>query len=449
VTLTVTTSGRAVARSGLLPATADELLSYISARAVSLAELVRKCAGTINTECDDFAFIMIHAAYSSAEFSGKLSGKRRFLPYQLFKLPLDGPQQRLSSLMFSPSENDAMNAAILATRWVTGVPIREIEKPFQVRGGALMSMFVEAANIIRGFSDILYAVTSPQDSILLPASVDAHNIKQVSEIIGSLRRLASRLDVGLPEDVIWMATLQVDGSNLLNRAQIMAMRRAEFSSPDHILDPGRFPDLMGCFGPRTTTTTGLAQALQGAVREWRVLERNRLMESQRKRLPAECRPLLQKFYRARGVEFEDALEEVLKCLEFNVVARDDGKVPSFPDIVTDAFKLHLSAIECKSKTVGDSVTLNDATDVIRKASVNGLAHAFKITVCQPYISPDVPRHLAACSELCVVNAEDLAEAFVRYKLGKIDLHGLSDWLQRPGQALREMLPSQASIISDG
>lgn len=100
------------------------------------------------------------------------------------------------------------------------------------------------------------------------------------------------------------------------------------------------------------------------------------------------------------------------------------------------------ALECKSKTVGDSVNFNDTTDVIRKASVNGLGNSFKVTICQPYLSPDVVRKLVLCDELCVVNAEDLAEALVRVKLGKLDVDALADWLRRAGQAVREQLPSQ-------
>ena len=87
-------------------------------------------------------------------------------------------------------------------------------------------------------------------------------------------------------------------------------------------------------------------------------------------------------------------------------------------------------------TVGDAVTFNDATDVLRKAGVNGYRDAFKVTVCQPYISPDVPRKLGNCSDLCVVNAEDLAEAFVRIRTGQVTVAAFFDWLSRPGQALR-------------
>ena len=169
-------------------------------------------------------------------------------------------------------------------------------------------------------------------------------------------------------------------------------------------------------------------------------------------MPEECRDLLTRFYRAREKEFEDAVEEIFICFDIAVDAKDDGSVSSFPDFVTAALPPQNLALECKSKTVGEAVTFNDATDVIRKAGVNGYKDSFKVTICQPYISPDVPRKLASCDDLSVVNAEDFAEAFVRLKIGKITKQDLADWLTTPGQALKENLSSNTAntmILPEG
>ena len=446
--LSVTNGGRAVARSGLLPRSADELIGYISRNAIQLVELIKQCAEPTSQNCDDFAFVMIHAAYSCSEYGGRDLGAKRFLPYQVFKNQLNGPQSRVRVYMFAPIEDAPVNAAILATRWVGGANIRDVENVFGIRSGALQTMFSEAANILRGLSDILYAITSPQDECLLPTSLSPESSKQVTELVGSIRRLAMRLDVGLPEDVSWMTTLLQNGFPLLNRPQIMSLRNADFLSPEHLLDTGRFPALMAAFGRPSTQITAFAQSLQTAVRDWKLEERQRLMESQRKRLPAECRDLILRFYRSREKDFEICIEEAFQCLGISIDAKDDGSLQSFPDFVTSALPSRKVSIECKSKTNSSSVTFNDATDVIRKASVNGLEGSFKVTVCQPYISPEVPRNLAKCSELCVVNAEDLAEALVRLKTGKITLEIFSDWLQRPGQALRDMLPISLAISTN-
>ncbi|WP_411901785.1 hypothetical protein [Methylorubrum thiocyanatum] len=446
--LIVTQGGRAVARSGLLPVSADELIGYVSRNAEPLVDLLRKCADGTAVNCDDFAFVMSHAAYSCSEYGGRDLGAKRYLPYQLLESPLRGPYAHLRGYMFVPSEDDAINAATLATRWVAGENIRNIENSFGIRSGALTSMFSEAANILRGLSDVLFAVTSPQDPDYLPTSVDLNATSWISEVIGSIRRLAFRLDVGLPEDVLWMSTLMSDGSPLLSRAQIMTLRSNDFLSPDNILDTGKFPALMAALGRPSTQTTALAQQVQASVRSWRVDERTRLAASQIKRLPADCKHVVQKFYRSREKEFEDSLEEIFSCIGITIDSKDDGSKSSYPDFVTTALPHRVVSIECKSKTVGDSVTFSDATDVIRKASVNGLEDSFKVTVCQPYISPDVVRKLVNCRELCVVNAEDLAEAFVRLKLGKITIESFSDWLQRPGQALRDMIPTSSFSVAD-
>lgn len=303
-------------------------------------------------------------------------------------------------------------------------------------------MFADAASILRSLADTIYAATTPQPTSSLPTSIDAAALPQMVRLVAPLRRLAYRLDVGLPEDVAWMSSVKDDDGAVLNRREMMQLRGALFVSPDHILDTGRFNHLRDALGTKPAVTVPLAQRLQKAVRSWRLSERERLLDNQLRRLPAECKPVLKEYYRTVGTDFERVLESVLECLGISITAKDDGTRSSFPDLVTEVLNTNKTAIECKSKTVGDSVTFNDATDVLRKAGVNGLGSAFKVTVCQPYISPDVPRKLDLCTDLCVVNAEDLAEAMVRLKLGKITLEEFSGWLQRPGQALREMLPQQ-------
>lgn len=437
--LTITTTGKAVARSGLLPETANQLLGYVSTNAVALVDLVGKCAEATDDSAEDFSFLMILAAYGSADYNG--STPRRFLTYQLATYILDGPYSRVSYLA-ATTDNSALNGATLAARWISGNIMRDLESVLDIRSGVLTGMFADAASILRSLADTIYAATTPQPASSLPTSILAAALPQMLQLVGPLRRLAHRLDVGLPEDVAWMSSVKDDDGAVLNRREMMQLRGALFVSPDHILDTGRFNQLRDALGTKPAVTVPLAQRLQKAVRSWRLSERERLLDNQLKRLPAECKPVLKEYYRTLGTDFERVLEAALECLGISIIAKDDGTRSSFPDLVTEVLNPNKTAIECKSKTVGDAVTFNDATDVLRKAGVNGLGAAFKVTVCQPYISPDVPRKLDLCTDLCVVNAEDLAEAMVRLKLGKITMDEFSGWLQRPGQALREMLPQQ-------
>lgn len=437
VSLRVTNVGRAVARSGLLPSTVNELLLFLSTKVSELTALMTSCAESELDDSDDFAFVLIHAAYSSTEYS-RSRIQRRFLPYQLLTVEMTGPQVALRNLLFQPYQADAVNAAVLARRWISGVPMRNLEAALDIRSGVLTAMFADAANILRGLADVLYSTTSAQSAGELPTSVPAHATASLSTIIASIRRIASRLDVGLPDDVLWMRGLTLEGVPVLARGEIMLLRQAGMVSPSDLLDPGKFPQLLNAFGPRSNASLASAQSVQQATRTWRLEERDRLIESQRRRLPPECRDVLLRFYRARETEFERVLEEVWNCFGIVVEAKDDGTLTSFPDFIVSPMSQQL-AVECKSKTVGEAVTFNDATDVIRKAGVNGYNSAFKVTVCQPYISPDVPRKLTNCSDLCVVNADDIAEAFVRLKCGKITQQDFADWIGRPGQALRENL----------
>jgi hypothetical protein len=253
-----------------------------------------------------------------------------------------------------------------------------------------------------------------------------------------------------------MRTLTIQNTNLpaasprsalLSRQQIINLRDASFQSPENILDPGRFPQLLDAIGPRSQANRSVAQDLQQATKNWRVDERNRLIEAQKKRLPVECRDLLLRFYRTREVAFEDALKEILDCFQIEVSAQDDGNLNAFPDFIISPVAPQILAVECKSKTNGESVTLNDATDVLRKAGIHGYGQDFKVTVCQPYISPDVPRKLGNCPDLCVVNAEDLAEAFVLMKTGQLSIQAFADWISRPGQAVRESLTADNPVLA--
>ena len=455
MTLHVTFTGRAVGKSGLLPSTAFEFLGFLSRKAEILDALASSCANSASDDCDDFAFVLLHAAYNSTEYE-RAEIVRRYLPYQLLAAPLNGPQERVRGLLFEHSGTDALNAAVLAWRWIRGIEMRDLESVLDIRSGVLMGMFADASNILRGVADILFATTSARSVGERPLNIDEKAVPPLRKLVAAIRLIAVRLDTGLPDDVAWMRALSGQGSNtgttgarvtLLSRQQIILLREASFQAPSDILDSGRFPELLTALGPRSEANRQLAQDLQHATRNWRVEERSRLIESQKRRLPAECRILLLRYYRAREIEFEEVLEEIFSCFGMAVDARDDGTISSFPDFIIMPTPPPILAIECKSKTVGDAVTFNDATDIIRKAGVNGYKEALKVTICQPYISPDVPRKLGHCSDLCVVNAEDLAEAFVRIRTGDLTTPSFFDWLSRPGQALRANLLSPRPTLT--
>lgn len=56
-----------------------------------------------------------------------------------------------------------------------------------------------------------------------------------------------------------------------------------------------------------------------------------------------------------------------------------------------------------------------------------------VTVCQQYVSTDVPRLIERASDLSVVNAEELAVAMSYLKLGFISNERFATWLTTPGQ----------------
>ena len=260
MTIRVTSGGRAVARSGLLPTSANELLGFLTGNSSSLLALATQCAESDADDCNDFAFAIIYAVYGSSEYF--CESPRRFLPYQLLTGALTGPQARVNSIVPQRHHSDALNAAILATRWISGTEMRSLESALDIRSGVLTGLFADAANIIRGLADVIYAVTTTQPTEELPASVDPSTLQALSQLIAPIRRIASRLDKGLPDDVVWMWSIVGSSTALLTRPQILKLRNAGFLSPEQILDPGKFPQLIHAFGAPSAATSQSAQDLQ-------------------------------------------------------------------------------------------------------------------------------------------------------------------------------------------
>jgi helicase len=438
MTLNVTRTGKAIAKSGLEPSAVDDLLGFLASKQDVLKNLLARDSDGSFVQEDDFEFVLLHAIYACDEYQGERS--YRYLPYQMLADPLTGPQNKLQPYLY-PSQNPAaINAAIYAYRWIQGVDVRVLETTLDIRSGVLNGLFGETSSLLRGLADVLYAASSRRTDNTAPAALDDVEETGLALFVGPLRALAKRLIGGLHEEMLWMTELEVGGERILSRNEIVAFRNHGLTSPDMVLDGGQKNLVIQALGSVSAQGKGKANDVIAAADNFKSEARNRLKRHQIARMP-EWESLIVNTYSSSGTSFEECVEEIWNYLNFEIVDKDDDTKNSFPDFIVSAAEGAPWAVECKSKTVSNYVQFNDATDVIRKASTNGYKESFKITVCQPFVATDVPRKLGNCDELCVVNADDLLEGAIRVKANQVTQDGFADWITTPGQASREFLIS--------
>ena len=233
---------------------------------------------------------------------------------------------------------------------------------------------------------------------------------------------------------MWLRRIQsINGRQLLTRPQIVALNEAGLIRPDDLMDRGRTSKIISALRPEVGNNAAtLAQEIREHVEQYRILRTDRIKKSQLRRLQPRCHDIAERYYTTHGTAFEDVLDEILKCVGVQPCERDRPEKTSFPDFVLNIPDFGPLVIECKSTNGSKSVSFNDATDVIRKASVHGYDEAFKVTVCTPYLSPDVARKLGKCRKLSVVNAEDMAEVLVRLANKKGTTLNFGDWCAQNG-----------------
>ena len=113
--VTATHVGKAVAHSGLLPATSKWLLDYVGERYEDLVALLpdENTAGDL----DGFFFAVAHACLQSPEFGQLGHESTRFLPWQIGDLVPNEYAERYAHLLVDPvwhANLPASNGAMIA-----------------------------------------------------------------------------------------------------------------------------------------------------------------------------------------------------------------------------------------------------------------------------------------------------------------------------------------------
>jgi helicase len=446
--LSATPVGRALGHSGLVPQTGLHLLNFIVTKAARLTAMLPTPA--IAGDVARFAFSVVAACLSSPEFR-PAHGKQptRFIPYPLGKGYLFDADIYRDDLAEPVWQADAapINGAKLCMDWIDGAEIRLLESTAdRLSAGMLREMYRDVVWILQGLAAILVVAadkTVPTLSRPLALRSDDSILDLIARLPRAIRRLSFRVATGLPDDLLWMPTLNALGSTYhLNRSEMLALRREKLATPELVMLGSTEADSIRVkvFDKAKPSPVAKANWLRDTCRTWKQDQRKRAAERHLRRARhCKSNSLVESYYKAVGTDFEVAFEAVLAYLKIPFQRLDDRTKTGAPDYL---LTLDRSAIilELKSKQGDHLVDYNKAVEVLSASEVHGHKNTFCVTLCQPGIDPSVPGVIAACGRLSVVESNDLGEAFLRICEGTLNQAQLWRWLATPGQALAADLP---------
>ncbi|WEJ77714.1 DEAD/DEAH box helicase [Paracoccus versutus] len=447
--LTVTALGEAVARSGLKPETAIYFIDNSARLGAQLRNLLPAASG-VGSE-DDLVFVLAQAALASPEYSNSSGRASRIVSWRITQpnLVSNPYARRLDGMLFSrPWMGDvgAANGALLLADWAAGEARRAVEaRVGGVRLGTVQAIARDVAWILTGVAEILSAVTSPTlADESKPAVLRSQETSQlVRQIIRPIRRQAARINLGLPGDILWASSLDLqDRPRRLSRPHLLALRTKGLVKAIDIMDGAPPADTARREALDATTNPRLANLVRDAARRWKQDDREYCRRIHLRRASVlGGSEVIEALYSARGNDFEKAFSALLDYLAIPYQLLDGPGKVGYPDFLVSIESFPGIVVELKSKARDDDfVAFNAATEVLSASELIGYRNNPCLTVCNPAVEPSVPRLIEACGRLSVVEVCDLAEAAVRMREGVLSRGDFYNWLSTPGIALREDLP---------
>jgi len=447
--IVVTSLGLGVARSGLKPETAQYFFEGLHRYATRLVELLPDASGSDRE--DDLAFVLIHAALSSPEFNYSGGDPTRFINWRIGNpgLLTNPSASRLADILFEQpwiADVSAANGAIALTSWTAGSSREQVESLIpSVRLGTIQALARDAAWILTGISEIIATVTaSALADEAKPAIMRGTGASVVAarQLARAMRRLAARINSGLPSDVLWMTSLELqNGPRRLSRAQILSLRQEGLIKPLALMSGDE-----AATSSRTRALNGsqrTSNAVRDAARRWKVDDREYCKIRHEKRASRfDAVAIVSALYDSRGDAFEAAFEAALGFAAISFQKLDGPGRVGYPDYLVTIEGAPGLVFELKTRQADtEFVSFNNATEVLSASELIGMKDNFCVTLCNPAFEPSVPGLIERCARLSVLEACDLAEALLRVREGSLTRADLHNWLSTPGVALREDLPS--------
>lgn len=444
--LVATQVGKAVGFSGLQPITSTNLLEYLSVKAPLLASYL-PISGQLG-QVERLAFALFYACLSSPELKGK--SRTRFVPYQIDQSKqLFNPSAYVQDLVEPVWQANmvAVNAAKMAVDWINGESLRNLENAFPTLGaGAVTELFKNLSWIMQGMAGIVGAAADDRVMPeLRPKCLRGQSdLKSLGKLSRTISRLALRLSEGLPDDVLWMNSLNIPGSTFrIRRSEILALRAAGYASPEMLMlsTPEADAARALAFTKAKPAPQVKSNWLRDSVRAWKVTQRARFEERHLKRA-SKCgmESLLVDYYRTRETAFEQSLERLFLHLSIHYTRLDGKGKTGAPDYLLTLQDSPPLVLEVKTKLSAKLVDYNSAVEVLAAATIHGYPTAFCSTLCHPGVDPSVAPVIVSCGKLSVVEGHDLAEALLRVGEGALTQSQLWRWLATPGQALAADIP---------
>jgi len=448
--VSITSFGLAVARTGLKPETAMYFIDGLADHAVDLISFISS-ADQPDAE-NNLLFILAHAALASPEFGYSGGKPTRYVNWRVSSgnLISNDYARRLSNFLFErpwAANVGAANGALLVTSWAAGQSRRDVERIVSsVRVGTIQSLASDVAWILTGIAEIVSSVTSPtmaDESKPPKLRGDGPAVDAVRQLARGLRRQASRAASGLPTDVLWMTEIDLPGRpRRLSRVQILALKGHGLARPIDLMKGDGEADTARRAALQAIENPVLANQVRDAAKGWKVADRQHCRKFQLKRaakLGGEA--IIDALYTAKGDSLEDAFAEAIAFIGENYEKLDGKGKIAHPDFLITIDDCRPIVVEIKSKLADtDFVPLNAATEVLTASELIGLKGNFCITLCSPGVEPSVPGVIERCGRLCVVDVSDFAEAVVRLREGRLKRDEFYNWLTTPGIALMEDLP---------
>jgi helicase len=447
--LSVTPVGKAVGLSGLTPETSSFVLDYFSRKSGDLIECLPTSVSP--GDLDKLAFLVLSSALSSPEFV-PMNGKSetRQLHWTLdkdFLFNADVYSDSLCERVWRANVKP-VNAAHICLQWMKGAALRDLERLLpDLRAGAIRELIRNVVWVLQGVSAILTSVVDkrmPRELLPSVIALRGANLDELSKLPRVIRRFTSRLNVGLPDNALWLTELNIVGGNFkLSREEILSIYHAGYSRPESLMLGSAEADEVRnkVFEKARPSPVVKSNWLRDSVREWKKESRKAYSERHQRRAK-KCPnvDLVKGYYESLGDNFEKSFEAVLDVLKIEYVKVDGSGVTGAPDYLLKLADSPGVVVELKSKQNDKLVNYNEATEVLAASEIHGFKEYFCVTLCHPGVDPSVPLTIAGCGRLSVIESGDLAEALLRLCEGKLTQSQLWQWLTTPGQALVDDLP---------
>lgn len=446
--LAATPVGKAIGHSSVLPQTGIYLLNYVVAK----AEVLVSCLGmTTPGDIDRMAYLIFFACFSSPEYVSQ-EGKKttRFLPWQLEKDCLFDADVYKDDLVEPTWQADLrpVNSAKVAVDWINGEALNNLESAVaDLSAGVIRELFRNLCWTLQGLSSIITAVADPRVPVASrPLALQGQDgkIALLKKLPRVLNRLSYRVAEGLPDDVLWMKSLNnVDTTFALSRSEILTLRAKGYVTPEQIMLGSKDADYVRvtAFAKAKPNPHTKANWLRDTCRQWKNNRRQYVMQRHLQRTK-NCprQELVGQYYGATGSDFEYVFENALTALGVAFEKLDDKTKTGAPDYLLKLQDSPPLVVELKTRQGDKLVDHTKAVEVLAASELHGHKDTFCVTLCHPGVDPSVAMAVIPCGRLSVVESVDLGEALIRLCEGTLTQGQLWQWLATPGQALASDLP---------